>query len=82
MPPTPRRATTHPGNRRAVRTVGGEEVSLQEEIMLTENAQDFERRLAGIYQDWPQFDAWRWDRAATAPAFVVTTSRVLSVEAM
>ena len=54
------------GNRRHVISMAGEDVDAAEFVMLTEPVDRFERRLAAIYPDWPQFDAWRWERRAAA----------------
>lgn len=52
------------GNDHAHRIIAGDQIDADEEAMLTETLPAFERRLAGIYPDWPQFDAWRQERAA------------------
>ena len=58
--------TVYRGNRHTVINMAGEDVAASEFTMLTEPVDRFERRLAAIYPDWPQFDTWRWERRTAA----------------
>ena len=52
------------GNDHAHRIMAGDQIDAAEETMLTETLPAFERRLASLYPDWQEFDAWRQERAA------------------